>query len=155
MGTKRKKIILSVIAIILLVLIIVITFIYIFGKKNHNKDIITIDDGLRGTWNIYQIEKTASDGEIMIIDYKAVFAEVKKNNKINICSFNVYISELNCKELDYIYNRSNNIIEIINNETFFNGKFTISKLGNDVMQFYAVDNNQDVIRINLKKTIGM
>ena len=94
MGTKRKKIILSVIAIILLVLIIVITFIYIFGKKNHNKDIITIDDGLRGTWNIYQIEKTASDGEIMIIDYKAVFAEVKKNNKINIFFLHFYINLL-------------------------------------------------------------
>ena len=45
---------------------------------------------------------------------------------------------------------SNNTIVSYNN-----GKFTISKLGNDVMQFYAVDNNQDVIRINLKKTIGM
>ena len=156
MVEKKKKIVLSVIFIILVILIIAITYTYFTNKQKPNKNIITIDNEfLCNTWNIYQVEKKDNDGKIMTIEYKTLSVEINKDKKINICRFNTNIGELSCKEIEYIYNDNNNTIEFLDNETLLNGKFAVNKLSNDTVQFRALENNQDAIKINLRKTTGM
>ena len=41
------------------------------------------------------------------------------------------------------------------NETLLNGTFAVNKLSNDVIQFRTLENNQDTIKINLRKTKGI
>ena len=153
---KKKRIVLSVIFIILVILIMATTCIYIVSKQKSNKNIITVEnDFLCDTWNIYQVEKKDNDGKIMTIEYKTLSVEINKDKKINICRFNTNIGELSCKEIEYIYNDNNNTIEFLDNETLLNGKFAVNKLSNDTVQFRALENNQDAIKINLIKTTGM
>ena len=156
MVEKKKKIILSVISIILVILIIAITYTYFTNKQRPNKNIITIDNEfLCDTWNIYQVEKKDNDGKIMTKEYKTLSVEINKDKKINICRFNINVGELSCKEINYIYNDNNSTIVFSDNETLLNGTFAVNKLSNDVIQFRTLENNQDTIKINLRKTKGI
>lgn len=153
---KKKRIVLSVIFIILVILIIATTCIYIVSKQKSNKNIITVENEfLCDTWNIYQVEKKDNDGKVMTVEYETLSVEIKKDKKINVCRFNINIREFNCKEIEYTYNASNSIIEFSSNETLLNGRFAVSRLSNDTVQFRTLDSNQEAIRINLVKTKGV
>ena len=148
---KKKRIVLSVIFIILVILIMATTCIYIVSKQKSNKNIITVEnDFLCDTWNIYQVEKKDNDGKVMTVEYETLSIEI-----INVCRFNINIREFNCKEIEYTYNASNSIIEFSSNETLLNGRFAVSRLSNDTVQFRTLDSNQEAIRINLGKTKGV